>query len=71
MRSETQLKEHTDACRKRELEKSVIAEHSRKNHHPILWEETSVIDRASKWREVHVKLHIYISHLRASASIEM
>ena len=40
---------------KGELEKSATAEHVWNHHHPILCEETSVIDRASKRRELLVK----------------
>ena len=35
-------------CRKGQLEKSTIVEHSWNHHHPILWKEISVIDRITK-----------------------
>ena len=50
-RLETWIKEK-DACRKGELGKSTTAEHAWSHQNPILWEETSVIDTASKWREL-------------------
>ena len=34
-RLETRVKEHRDACQKGALEKSALAEHASKNHHPI------------------------------------
>ena len=48
-RLETRLKEHKDVCRKGELEKS---EHAWTHHHAIKWEETSVMDRASRRNEL-------------------
>ena len=54
-RLETRIKGHKDACRKGELGKPAIAEHAWNHHHfPILWEETSVVDGASKWKEMLV-----------------
>ena len=44
-RLETRLKEHRDACEKGMMEKSAVAEHAWENHHPIDWEETTVLDR--------------------------
>ena len=45
---ETRLKEHQDDCRKGATEKSAVAEHAWSNQlqHPILWEETTMIDSA-------------------------
>ena len=42
------MSEHQDACRKGAGRKSAVAEHAWKEHHPILWQETRVIDRASR-----------------------
>ena len=42
---------HKDVCRKREFGESATTEHAWNHHHLILWEVTSVIDRASKWKE--------------------
>ena len=47
---ETSIKEHMDAYRKGELEKSDITEHAWSHHLLILWDETLVIDRARIWR---------------------
>ena len=40
------MSEHQDACRKGS--RHAVAEHAWKVHHPILWEETRVIDRAEE-----------------------
>ena len=59
-RLETRVKEHRDACQKRALEK-----HTWKNHHPIKWEEVSVVDQARTAKELLVKeaIHIRMNHL--------
>ena len=44
-RLETRLKEHRYACERGMMEKSAVAEHAWENHHPIDWEETTVLDR--------------------------
>ena len=43
--------------------KSAVSEHAWKEHHPIRWQKTSVIDRASRSGELRVKeaLHIHLS----------
>ena len=58
-RLEQRMGEHQDACRKGEERKSEVAEHAWKEHHPILWQESGVID--SKYGELRVKeaLHIH------------
>ena len=69
-RLEQRISEHQDACRKGEEKKSAVAEHAWKEHHPIRWQETSVIDRASRFGELRVKeaLHIHLpSNTRGSA----
>ena len=38
------LKEHRDACEKGMMEKSAVVEHAWENLHPIVWEETTVLD---------------------------
>ena len=43
-RLETRLKEHRDACERGMMEKSAVAEHTWEHHHPIHWEETTVLD---------------------------
>ena len=62
-RLEQRISEHQDACRKGEEKKSAVAEHAWKEHHPIRWQETSVIDRASRFGELRVKeaLHIHLT----------
>ena len=52
-----------------ELEKSAIAKHAWKHHYPILWDEISMIDRASEWRALLVKetLHIQLAPTLVSA----
>ena len=62
-RLETRTKEHLDACRKGMTEKSALAEHAWENHHPIRWEETSIVDRARRHGELLLKeaLHIQMT----------
>ena len=43
-RLETRLKEHRDACERRMMKKSAVVEHAWENHHPIHWEEATVLD---------------------------
>ena len=59
-RLETKVKEHRDACQKGALEKSALAEHAWMNHHPIKWEEVSMIVWARTAKELLVKEAIYI-----------
>ena len=63
-RLETRMKEHQDACQKGTLEKSALAEHAWENHHPIKWEETTVIDQARTSKELMLKeaIHIRLNH---------
>ncbi len=37
------------------LEKSALAEHAWENHHPIKWEEATVIDQARTHKELLLK----------------
>jgi len=43
---EAKLREHQDACKRGMTEMLAVAERVWENHHPINWEETSVLDRA-------------------------
>ena len=63
-RLETRMKEHRDACQKGALEKSALAEHAWENHHPIKWEEATVIDQARTNKELLLKeaIHIRLQH---------
>ena len=60
-----------------EEKKSVVAEHAWKEHHPIRWQETSVIDRASRSGELRVKeaLHIHLTpedqHFNQDVGLEL
>ena len=49
------MKEHQEACCRGMLERSVIAEHAWTHHHPIKWEDTRVIDRARRPKELQLK----------------
>ena len=60
------MKEHRDACQKGALEKSALAEHAWENHHPIKWEEATVIDQARTHKELLLKEAI---HVRRSSPI--
>ena len=42
------------------LEMSALVEHAWKNHHPIKWEEVSVVDWARTAKELLVKEAIHI-----------
>ena len=61
-RLETRLMEHRDACERGMMEKSAVAEHAWENHHPIDWEETTVLDRG-RGQELLLKeaLHIQMT----------
>ena len=50
----TRLKEHRDACERGMMEKSAVAEHAWEHHHPIHWEETTVLDHG-RGQELMVK----------------
>ena len=41
-RLETRVREHQNACRRGEFDKSAIAEHAWTDHHPILWDDIAV-----------------------------
>ena len=51
----TRLKEHRDACKKGLTDKSAIAEHAWTNGHPIRWDATKVLQRASRTMELVMK----------------
>ena len=61
-RLESRLKEHRDACERGMMEKSAVAEHAWEHHHPIHWEETTVLDHG-RGQELLVKeaLHIQMT----------
>ena len=54
--------QHRDACERGMIEKSAVAEHAWEHHHPIHWEETTVLDHG-KGQELLVKeaLHIQMT----------
>ena len=54
-RLETRLKEHQDACQKETVEKSAVAEHAWENHHPIKWDETTVVNHARRPKDLLLK----------------
>ena len=45
-RLEAKLREHRDVCERGMMEKSAVVGRVWENHHPVNWEETSVLDRA-------------------------
>ena len=49
------MKEYWKACQKEALEKSALAEHAWESHHPIKWEETTVVDQARSPKELLMK----------------
>ena len=56
------LKEHRDAWETGMPEKLAVGEHAQENHHPIHWEETTVLD-PGRGQELLVKeaLHIQMT----------
>ena len=48
----------------RALEKSALAEHAWESHHPIKWEETTVVDQARIPKELLLKEAIHILLLK-------
>ena len=59
-RLETRVKEHRDVCQKGTLKKPALAEHPWESHHPIKWEETTVVDQARTPMELLLKEAIHI-----------
>ena len=54
-RLETRLKEHKEACVKGQTTKSAIAEHAWLEGHPINWDGTRILQRASHTMELVMK----------------
>ena len=54
-RLETRLKEHKDACIKGFTDKSAIAEHAWMEDHPIRWDDTRILQHASRTMELVIK----------------
>ena len=59
-RLETHLKEHKDACIKGFTEKSARAKHAWTENHPIRWDDTRILQHASRTMELVVKEAICI-----------
>ena len=59
-RLETRLKEHNDICIKGFTDKSAIAEHAWTEDHPICWDDTKMLQHASRTLELVVKEAICI-----------
>ena len=73
-RLETRLKEHWDACERRVMEKSAVAEHSWENHHLIHWEETTVLNhgRGQELLEkeaVHIQMTLSEKHFNRDGGL--
>ena len=58
-RLETRLKENRGACERGMMVKSAAADHAWGNHHPIHWEETTVLDHG-RGQELLVKEALHI-----------
>ena len=52
---ETRIKEHKVACKRGQTEKSAVAEHFCSEEHRILWNDTKVIQHASRIMELVMK----------------
>ena len=60
-RLKTRMKEHQEeACCRGMLERSAMAEHAWKHHHPIKWDDTRVIDQARRPKELQLKETLHI-----------
>ena len=69
-RLKKRIKEYKDACKKSAIKKSTVAEHAWTNQHPILWDETTVIDQARRQTELFLKEALHI-HLIPEISIKL
>ena len=68
-RLESKIQEHRDACDQGKLEKSAIAEHAWKHAHPIEWNATQVLDRATGHTELLVKVVLHIPMMTKDSSL--
>ena len=59
---ETHIKEHKDACSKGYTEKSAIAEHQWDQQHLVKWEDTRVLDRATRPIQHKIKEALHIQN---------
>ena len=61
-RLEMRLKEHWDACERGLMENYAVQEHAWEHHHPIYWEETTVLNHG-RGQELLLKeaLHIQMT----------
>ena len=59
-RLETRMREHREACCRGMLERSAVAEHAWKHHHPIKWEDTRELDQARRHKELQLKEALHI-----------
>ena len=62
-RLETRVKEYKDACSKGRAEKSAITKHAWDQQHTIDWEDTKVLDKAT--RPVQLLVKGALSHAHA------
>ena len=71
-RLETRLREHQDACERGMMEKSGVVEHTWENHHPIVWEKASMLDRARGQGELLLKeaLHFQMTPVKECFNLE-
>ena len=76
-RLKSRMKEHQDACRKYQPEKSAIAEHASGMHHPIVWENAKVLDSANSQYTLRVKEALHIcqtpqdAHFNIDVGVEL
>ena len=70
-RLETRLKEHWDACERKTMDKSAVAEHAWENYHQIHWEEywTMAEDRSCWWR--YIKMTLSEKHFNPDGGLEV
>ena len=69
-RLETLVKEHRDACNKGDTWKSAIAEHQWDQQHQMDWDETRVLDRATRPIQLKVKEVLHIQKTPANNRLD-
>ena len=67
-RLKTRLKEHWDTCERGMMERLAVAEQVWESHHPINWEETSVLGRAGGQGELLLKKALHIQMTPATGA---
>ena len=62
----SRLKEHKDACRKCEKDKSALAEHAWDEGHPIAWEKVRILNSDSRRIRLVIKEALHINESKST-----